>query len=296
MAAPAGPAAAPKTTRQPAASTAQPKEEKPASKAEAPKEQPVAPKAEPFPDEENPRTVAPPAPTKVAPTPSKQAPATKPNFALSHDQFDALLRRHVSSSGKVNYSGFKKDKPELEAYLSLLKKNPPKSDWSKNKEMAYWINLYNAFTIKTILDAYPVKSIMDIDGGKVWDKRTTTVGGKAYTLNDIEKKQLLKRFREPRVHFAVNCAAASCPPLLNKAWTEDNIQRCYSKQAKAFINNATHNTLGASKVELSQIFNWYADDFGGKDKVVAYIKKYAETEVKSSAKVSFKTYNWSLND
>ncbi len=122
--------------------------------------------AEPFPDEENPRTVD--LPKKDLPQATKVIDA-KPNFALSHDQLDVLLRRYVSSSGKVDYKSFKKDKPALEAYLNLLQNNAPKSDWSKNKTMAYWINLYNAFTIKTILDAYPVKSIMDIDGGKVWD-------------------------------------------------------------------------------------------------------------------------------
>lgn len=249
--------------------------------------------SEPFPDEENPRTVD--LPSKDIPQATKVI-DSKPNFALSHDKFDALLRRYVSSSGKVDYKSFKKEQSELEAYISLLQNNAPKSDWSKNKEMAYWINLYNAFTIQTILEEYPVKSIMDIDGGKVWDKRTISVGGKSYTLNDIEKKQLLKRFREPRVHFAVNCAAASCPPLLNKAWTEENIQRYMSKQARAFINNSTHNSLSANSVQLSQIFNWYADDFGGKDKVLSYIQKYSSTEINKNAKVSFKTYNWSLNN
>lgn len=252
-----------------------------------------APQSEPFPDEENPHTVD--LPTKDVPKATEIIDA-KPSFTLSHDKLDVLLRRYVSNSGKVDYKSFKKEKAELEAYLNLLQNNAPQSDWSKNKEMAYWINLYNAFTIKTVLDEYPVKSIMEIDGGKVWDKRTIRIGEKSYTLNDIEKKQLLKRFRDGRVHFAVNCAAASCPPLLNKAWTEDNLQRYLSKQAKAFINNATHNYLSAGSVQLSQIFNWYADDFGGKDNVLSYIQKYASREIKNSAKVSFKTYNWSLND
>ena len=220
----------------------------------------------------------------------------EPVFALIHDKFDVLLNRHVSSKGKVDYSGFKKDQAALETYLELLKKNPPKDDWSKNKEMAYWINLYNAFTIKTILEAYPVKSILDIDGGKVWDKRSITIDGKAYTLNDMVQKQLLERFQEPKVHFAVNCAAASCPPLLNKAWTEENIQRHYIKQANAFINHTAHNTLSTDQLELSQIFNWHADDFGGKDQVVAYIKQYAETDLQADVQVSFKAYDWSLNE
>lgn len=214
---------------------------------------------------------------------------------LSHDIFDALLRKHVNSSGNVNYSAFKKDKAKLGEYLDILKNNPPQSSWSKNKEMVYWINLYNAFTIHSIVEKYPVSSVMDLEGGKVWDKKKIVIDGKSLTLNNIEKDKLLKRFKEPRVHFAVNCAAASCPPLLNKAWTEDNVQRYYEKQAKAFINNSKYNSVSAKSVEASQIFNWYASDFGGSDKVLPYFQKYSETEIKKNAKVSFKEYDWKLN-
>ncbi|BDS12876.1 DUF547 domain-containing protein [Aureispira anguillae] len=224
--------------------------------------------------------------------------ATKPvekKIELSHDGFDQLLRKYVNSSGGVNYSGFQKEKATLAAYLDLLKKNAPQSSWSKNKEIAYWINLYNAFTIYAIVEKYPVSSIMDLEGGKVWDKKKIVIGGKSLTLNDIEKEKLLKRFKEPRVHFAVNCAAASCPPLLNKAWTEDNVQRYLAKQTKAFINNAKYNSISAKSLEISQIFNWYAGDFGGSDKVVAYFQKYSEIEINGNAKVKFKTYDWKLN-
>lgn len=222
---------------------------------------------------------------------------TKPAIPpFSHDRLDALLRKHVSNSGKVDYKTFKKDKPVLEDYINLLVLNPPKSDWSKNKQMAYWINLYNAFTINAILEKYPVKSITDLEDGKVWDRKTINIAGEYLTLNNIEKKKLLKRFKDPRVHFAVNCAAASCPPLLNKAWTEDNIQRYLSQQTKAFINNSKENHLSAEAIQVSQIFNWYADDFGGKDKIASYFQKYAKTTIKDNAKVTFKEYDWSLND
>lgn len=231
--------------------------------------------------------------TTNAPTPPPTIEDTKP--ALSHAIFDGLLRKYVNSSGGVNYSGLKKEEGKLKSYLDLLAQNPPQSSWSKNKEMAYWINLYNAFTIATILKEYPVKSVMDIEGGKVWDKRTIKIGGKSYTLNKIEKDMLLKKFKEPRVHFAVNCAAASCPPLLNKAWTEDNVQRYYNTQAKAFINNSKYNTISAKKLEVSQIFNWYAGDFGGSDKIVPYFQKYSNETIKDGAKVMFKEYDWSLN-
>jgi hypothetical protein len=222
--------------------------------------------------------------------------ATKPaKPALSHDIFDTLLGKHVNSSGNVNYAAFKKDKAKLEEYIEVLKNNPPESSWSKNKEMAYWINLYNALTIHSILEKYPVNSITDLEGGKVWDKKIIVIDGNNLTLNNIEKDKLLKRFKESRVHFAVNCAAASCPALLNKAWTEDNVQRYYAKQTKVFINNSAYNLVSAKSIEVSQIFNWYASDFGGSDQVIPYFQKYSDTEIKDDAKVSFKEYDWKLN-
>lgn len=270
-----------------------PKVEEPANVPAATTPEPE-PTPAPTPTKEAPVATAPTTTTKPAATPE---PAAKPaREMLSHDLFDQLLRKYVSSSGKVNYDGMKQNKKMLKQYLELLKNHPPQSDWSKNKTMAYWINLYNAFTIYSIVEAYPVKSIMDIEGGKIWDKKTISIGGKSLTLNQIEKDKLLKRYKEPRVHFAVNCAAASCPPLLNKAWTEDNVQRYLSKQAKAFINNTKENSVTSTKLNISQIFNWYAGDFGGSDKIVAYFQKYSEVEIKDNAKVSFRDYDWSLNN
>jgi hypothetical protein len=241
-------------------------------------------------------TTATTSPQPVATTKVASKPAAKPaKPALSHDIFDALLRKHVNSSGNVNYGAFKKDKTKLVEYLEVLKSNPPESSWSKNKEMAYWINLYNAFTIHSIVEKYPVSSVMDLEGGKVWDKKKIVIAGKSLSLNNIEKDKLLKRFKEPRVHFAVNCAAGSCPPLLNKAWTEDNVQSYYAKQAKAFINNSTYNSVSAKSIEASQIFNWYASDFGGSDKILSYFQKYSDTEIKKNAKITFKEYDWKLN-
>jgi hypothetical protein len=214
---------------------------------------------------------------------------------LSHDAFDELLRAHVSSIGAVDYSSLARSKSKLNDYLSMLKNNPPESSWSKNKEIAYWINMYNAFTISSVLEKYPINSIMDLEGGKVWDKKKIIVGGKSLTLNIIEKEKLLKRFKEPRVHFAVNCGAFSCPPLMNKAWTEDNVQRYLSKRAKDFINDSQYNTLSEKSIDVSQIFNWYAGDFGGSEKVLAFIQKYSDTEINTTAKVKFKEYDWKLN-
>jgi hypothetical protein len=216
--------------------------------------------------------------------------------ALSHAMFDALLQKHVSAIGVVNYEGLGKEKTKLSEYIEQLKKNAPNKNWSSSKEMAYWINLYNAFTIHSILEKYPINSILDLEGGNIWDNKKILIDGKNLSLNQIEKDKLLKRFKEPRVHFAVNCAAKSCPPLLNKAWTEDNIDAYLSKQAKVFINNPKYNKISPKKIEVSQIFNWYADDFGGKSNLIKYLNQYTTEKITPTASLQFVEYDWSLNN
>lgn len=216
----------------------------------------------------------------------------------NHKEFDALLQKYVSSSGKVNYSGFKKDQQRLKEYIKemqLLYKDL--KVWNKAKRLAYWINVYNANTINLILDNYPTTSITKLKGGKPWDFKIIDLGGKIYTLNDIENKIIRPRFKEPRIHFAVNCAAKSCPKLLNKAWTEHNLYRYLTKQTKAFLANTKENTITAEKVSLSKIFEWYKADFGGDNaKLINFINKYSSTRVNENATVEFKEYDWDLNN
>jgi hypothetical protein len=217
------------------------------------------------------------------------------NTPLSHDVFDQLLQQHVDDWGAVDYPAFKADEAKLKAYIEHLSVNEPAATWSANKKQAYWINLYNAFTIYNVLLEYPVNSILDLDNGMIWTQRTVAVGNTAYTLDQIEKEQLLAAFNEPKVHFAVNCAAASCPPLLNKAWTETNLQHYYSNRTKSFINDSRYNYLSTDSIAVSKIFDWYATDFGGSENVVAYIQRYADSTVVDSAALAYRVYDWNLN-
>jgi hypothetical protein len=235
------------------------------------------------------------APTKQepAPAPKSEVENPKPEIAApSHEAWDKLLQQYVSAAGKVNYEGFKKDKSKLEAYLETLKKNPPQAAWSNAEKMAFWINAYNAFTIKLIVDNYPLASITKLDGGKPWDVKRISIGDKTYSLNNIENDILRPQFKDARIHFAVNCAAKSCPPLLNRAWTAANLEANFEKQAKAFINNPQFNKISEKSVEVSKIFEWYAADFGN---LVAYLNKYAATKINANAKIAFKEYDWGLN-
>ena len=217
-------------------------------------------------------------------------------YSPSHSAFNALLVKHVTADGKVNYTGFKTDKPKLDEYLSILSKNAPTEKWTKNEKLAYWINLYNAGTIQLILINYPVKSIMEINGGKAWDLKFIKSGSQTLSLNQIENEIIRPRFKEPRIHFAVNCAAKSCPKLLNKAFYAHILDKQLHTATKKFINNSYKNTITPSTIKISKIFEWYAIDFGGKEKLINYFNQYSNTKINSNAKISFMEYNWDLNN
>ena len=225
--------------------------------------------------------------SKETPTPPKPV-KTKPD----HSAWNKLLQAHVSSSGKVNYKGFKGQKSELEAYLKDLENFPPQDSWSRAEQMAYWINAYNAFTVKLIVDNYPVASITNLHGGKPWDVKWIKLGGQTYTLNNIENDILRPKYKDARIHFAVNCAAKSCPPIHNRAFTASNLESTLNSQAKKFINNSSFNTISANSIEVSKIFEWYAVDFGD---LPNYLNKYANTKINSGAEIKFKAYDWALN-
>ncbi|MEO1654488.1 MAG: DUF547 domain-containing protein [Bacteroidota bacterium] len=210
-----------------------------------------------------------------------------------HQAWDQLLQKYVSASGKVNYNGFKASQAQLQAYLDDLSAHPIQNNWSRDEKMAYWINAYNAFTVKLIVDNYPLSSITKLHGGKPWDVKWIKLGDKTYSLNNIENDILRPVYKDARIHFAVNCAALSCPPLLNQAWTAQNLQANLNSQARKFINNTQYNQVSTDKVAISKIFEWYAVDFGSS--IVNYLNQYSGVKIKSDAQVSYQEYNWSLN-
>ncbi len=212
---------------------------------------------------------------------------------LDHSLWNNLLIKHVQTSGKVNYKGFKSEISSLDKYLAVLKVNPVQVSWSRNEKMAYWINAYNAFTVKLIVQNYPLESITKLHGGKPWDVKWIEIGSNTYSLNEMENDILRPEFNDARIHFAVNCAAVSCPPLLNKAWTADNLESNFEKQAKSFINNPVFNKIQPSSIEVSKIFDWYGSDFGN---LINYLNRYSETAINKNATIKYKEYDWSLNE
>ncbi len=212
---------------------------------------------------------------------------------VSHVALDSLLQQYVSASGKVNYKGLKADKQALDAYCQSLSDQPVQDNWSREEQMAYWINAYNAFTLKLIVDNYPTKSILNFDGGKTWDVKRIKIGDKKYSLNNIENDILRPQFKDARIHFAINCAAKSCPPIWNRAYTAKNLETALDARAKAFINNPGFNNISAGKASVSKIFDWYGVDFGDLKK---FLNRYAQVQLKGSAAVVFEEYNWDLNE
>ncbi|MCE7053238.1 DUF547 domain-containing protein [Algoriphagus sp. AGSA1] len=222
----------------------------------------------------------------------------------SHKSWNELLKANVNADGKVNYKGFIKEKAKLEAYLKSISENAPdRNTWSKGEQLAYWINAYNAYTVKLIVDNYPVESIRDL-GPKlkiplikdVWHYRFFQIGGQESSLDEIEHSILRKEFEEPRIHFAINCASVSCPPLLNEAFEAATIDAQLDKVAKSFINDPSRNEISPDAVQVSSIFSWFKGDFTKKGTLIDFLNKYSATKINAKAKVSFLDYDWNLNE
>ncbi len=231
--------------------------------------------------------------------------ASAQSKAPSHEIWNTLLKKNVSSNGKVNYKGFIADSAQLTKYLKLLSDNVPnEKTWSVNEQKAYWINAYNAFTVKLIIKYYPVKSIKDI-GSKIqipfintpWDIKFIKLGNETFDLNNIEHGHLRKKFGDARVHFSLVCASKSCPILLNEAYVPEKLDNQLDAQAKVFLSDKNRNDISAGNPKLSKIFDWYGMDFKSKGvSVIDFINKYSSTKINANAKVNYITYSWDLNE
>lgn len=210
-----------------------------------------------------------------------------------HEQWTSALKIYVDNEGNVNYAKWKNDTTSLDNYISSLEVNPPAEYWSKNDSLAYFINTYNAVTVKLILDNYPLKSIRMLI--TPWRFKRFNLNGKKVSLNHIEH-EILRKMGEPRIHFAINCASASCPKLLNKAFYSHSMEKQLEAVTKDFINDKKRNLTGEKEMSVSRIFQWFAGDFGTKKERHAFIRRYAQEPVAKNAKLRFLNYDWSLNE
>jgi len=220
---------------------------------------------------------------------------------VDHSLFASLLSRHVKD-GVVDYKGVKDDEAILDRYLDALAAVDPEP-LSPDDQFAFFVNAYNAWTIKLILSRYPdIRSIKDLGSlfSSPWKKNIARIDGNLMTLDQIEHDILRKRFKDPRVHFAVNCASKSCPPLQDEPFTGSLLNDQLNQAAKAFINAPRFNRLEGNTLWVSKIFDWFPEDFD--DDVIGYFIKFADLPMraqleknKARIKVKYLDYDWSLN-
>jgi hypothetical protein len=230
--------------------------------------------------------------------------------------FDALLARYVKVGGdglnRVDYARWhasRADRQALDATIAALAAQAP-SAMARAEAFAYWANLYNAITLKVIIDRYPVKSIRDIRSEGVWldpkayagpwRTKRVSVEGRSLSLDDIEHEIMRPTFKDPRVHYAVNCASVGCPNLMPKAWRSATLEADLDAAARAFVNHPRGARVKAGKLTVSSIYAWFKEDFGGTDAaVIAHLKQFAKPDLRqklaSIRAIDGDDYDWTLN-
>ena len=252
------------------------------------------------------------------------AAAAAAEFDHTHAAWDKVLKRFVDDDGMVNYRKLKHDRTAgLDAYLKALAEIPEAElkDWSRAQLLALYINAYNAYTVKAILDHYPIEatgvsrlrfpnnSIRQIDG--VWKKHKHVVAGQRLTLDAMEHKKLREQLQEPRIHFAIVCASIGCPKLARHAFTADALDKQLDAATRRFVNDRAKVRLdrGDGVLHLSRIFKWFsgdfkdtpdADEYDGNG-VIAFVARYrpkADAAILRSRDidVEYLDYDWSLNE
>ncbi len=221
--------------------------------------------------------------------------------SVDHGLYAQLLERYVKD-GVVDYSGFQKERRTLEAYLDLLAEIDTDT-LTPDEQFAFFVNAYNAWTIWLILTKYPnIESIKDLGSlfKSPWKMEIARIDGELMSLDHIEHGILRKRFPDPRVHFAVNCASKSCPPLLSEPYRGATLDRQLDGATRDFINDPENNRLEGDTLYVSKIFDWYGEDFDGE--IVGFFLRYARADLKRRLEqnrdridVKYLDYDWSLN-
>ena len=230
---------------------------------------------------------------------------------ISHQAWDRFLQTYTKLGNdgivRVDYAAVnEQDKQKLDAYIKDLGDRDA-SQYTRNAQLAYWINLYNALTVSVILDHYPIDSIRDIKKGLIdvgpWDEKRVVAGGRELSLYDIENGIVRPLWPDdPRTHYALNCAAIGCPNLAQTAYTAGNIMQRLEEKAKLYVNSPRGVSITEDgDLTVSKIYNWYRNDFGRSDEIIInHLRQYADPDLKTaldqSGKINHYVYDWSLND
>jgi hypothetical protein len=233
-------------------------------------------------------------------------------LAFDHESWDDLLKRHVvvidgGKASQLRYAGMAEDRAALKAYLSNLSavKEADFKGWSRSEQMAFLINAYNAFTVEKILARYPdIKSIWDFGKlfGNPFKDEFFVLLERKRSLDAIEHQMLRPVYRDPRVHYAVNCASIGCPMLREEAYVAARLEKQLEEQARRFLSDRSRNRLREGRLEVSKIFDWFKEDFEPREK---YFARYAsmlsddaegqQLIAQGKARLAFLDYDWALN-
>lgn len=236
--------------------------------------------------------------------------ATPTAWAFDYSAWDALLKKHVLPTTldgvRLNAFPYKalKNDPAFAKVVQQFEGHSPDALKTREEKLAFWINAYNVFAVKMVLDHYPVDSIKDAGGlfGSVWKKQVGTIGGQPVTLDEIEHG-ILRKMGEPRIHMAIVCASVSCPDIRKEAYWPDRLEQQLTDQAEHFLMNPGKG-LRVDKerktIYLSSIFDWFKEDFEAKGGVRAYLAPYVPERHRAALKdsgydIEYMNYNWKLN-
>jgi len=211
-------------------------------------------------------------------------------------EVDAFLKKYVNE-GRVNYAAIKQNSTEIKALVSVLNQFDLKNLPDANTELAFWINAYNILVIQAVVANYPIQSPMDVKG--FFDTQKHIVAGELLTLNDIENKKVREKFKDARIHFALVCAARSCPPIINEAYFGDKLNVQLNARTRTNLNDPKFIRVDktAKKAYLSEIFRWYERDFTATGKsALEYINQFRTEKIPNSYAVDYYKYDWSLNE
>ena len=225
---------------------------------------------------------------------------------FDHSKFDLVLKQYVDDKGLVDYNSIAKDRGFSEYMQSLQKAKV--EEFSRDGQLAFWINAYNAVTIDKVIKKKPKKSVRETfipgvwTGTKFFTSREHIVAGKRLSQDDIENEILRKQFQDPRIHFAIICASMGCPPLPRIAYTEENVQTRLEEETRKYLNSprGTRIDRTANTLHVSKLFDWFASDFINKSgSILAFMRPYLNEETLSFLErdptISYLDYNWALN-
>ena len=228
---------------------------------------------------------------------------------VDYDAWEAFLAKYLrlpaAGPNRVAYGAVTaEDKLALAAFVDSLAAVKV-DDLNRAQQMAYWINLYNALTVRVVLDHWPVKSIRDIDispgwfTSGPWGAKLVAVEGVELSLDDIEHRILRPLWHDPRVHYAVNCASLGCPSLAPHAYTAARLDAMLTEGAEAYVNSRRGARFDGDRLVVSKIYSWFAEDFGGEAGVLAHLRKYARGEMKKrlakATGIDDYAYDWRVN-